>query len=326
MNNFQVVIDAGHGGDDIGCLLYNIPEKSMTLEISKYMYQKLKSMNISVSYVRVDDETISSQKRIQKIKEIYGDHKQVIVISNHMSNKEEYEIVYGLKNNPQLSYSIVSSLLQETKKVVCYSKRWGLKSNLDYYKIHREIANMQVLRIYHPYQQNRSYLDKGVDAIVSGICRFIGITDNTNWYEIAKGDTLWSVAKKFQLGVETLKELNGLSSNNLHVGDRLKVKTETKEICYTVSLGENLYQISQKFQVDIEDLMVYNHKKSNLVSVGETIYIPKKDNINHIVQKGENLYQIANQYRIEVEDLVCQNDLIGLQVKNGDVLKIEKTS
>jgi len=43
-------------------------------------------------------------------------------------------------------------------------------------------------------------------------------------YEVQKGDTLYSISKKFNVLVDDLKQKNNLSDNTLSVGQRLKVK------------------------------------------------------------------------------------------------------
>jgi membrane-bound lytic murein transglycosylase D len=43
------------------------------------------------------------------------------------------------------------------------------------------------------------------------------------FHVVSKGDTLFSVAKKYNLSIVELKELNHLYSENLYVGERLKV-------------------------------------------------------------------------------------------------------
>lgn len=48
--------------------------------------------------------------------------------------------------------------------------------------------------------------------------------DPTNLYEIQKGDTFYSVSKKFNLTVEELKQKNNLSDNTLSIGQKLIVK------------------------------------------------------------------------------------------------------
>jgi len=46
----------------------------------------------------------------------------------------------------------------------------------------------------------------------------------SNWYEIQKGDTFYSVSKKFNLTVEELKQKNNLTDNTLSIGQKLIVK------------------------------------------------------------------------------------------------------
>ncbi|MCP2028843.1 flagellum-specific peptidoglycan hydrolase FlgJ [Flavobacterium sp. HSC-32F16] len=45
-----------------------------------------------------------------------------------------------------------------------------------------------------------------------------------NSYEVQKGDTLYSISKKFNLLVEDLKQKNNLTDNAISIGQRLKVK------------------------------------------------------------------------------------------------------
>ncbi len=49
-------------------------------------------------------------------------------------------------------------------------------------------------------------------------------TSNGAYYEVQKGDTLYSISKKFNLLVAELKEKNNLSENTLAIGQRLIVK------------------------------------------------------------------------------------------------------
>ncbi len=319
--NYKIIIDASHGGDDIGNLLFNIPEKNVTLELSKYMYQKLQELNVPVTLIRNEDEMISPWNRMKKISEVYGDHKYVIVISNHVYTKKEYEIVYGLKHDAQLPNQVASHLMSNQEQVICHSKRLGFNAHLDYYPIHRNSANMQVLRISFPFVQNRGDLDKGVEQIVNAILEYIGGKKEQDVYQVTKGDTMWNVAKKFHMNVDELKWLNGFTDNLLRTGDKIKVKSESQNIQYVVGKGENLYQICKKFHLDIKELMEYNHKKSNLVQMGDILNIPKKS-IEHSVRQGENLYQIAGLYHTDVKKIMEKNRLNHSDIQVGDIITI----
>lgn len=48
--------------------------------------------------------------------------------------------------------------------------------------------------------------------------------DNRSLYEVQKGDTLYSISKKYNLLVNDLKQINNLSANTLSIGQKLKVK------------------------------------------------------------------------------------------------------
>jgi LysM repeat protein len=44
------------------------------------------------------------------------------------------------------------------------------------------------------------------------------------FYTVSKGDTLYSISKKYNVSVDELKQLNELASSNLQVGTKLRVK------------------------------------------------------------------------------------------------------
>jgi len=48
--------------------------------------------------------------------------------------------------------------------------------------------------------------------------------DEANLYEIQKGDTFYSVSRKFNLTVDELKQKNNLTDNTLSIGQKLIVK------------------------------------------------------------------------------------------------------
>ena len=62
--NKKVVIDAYRGGDDIGSSANGIIEKDYNLEISNYIYDRLKSLGIPVSITRNSDETLDMKNRV----------------------------------------------------------------------------------------------------------------------------------------------------------------------------------------------------------------------------------------------------------------------
>ena len=80
-----VVIDAGHGGVDGGASGNGIVEKNMTLDISKYMYDRFKELGVPVAMTRTTDVELDSSTRPKKVLDAFGSGKDVIVLSNHIN-------------------------------------------------------------------------------------------------------------------------------------------------------------------------------------------------------------------------------------------------
>ena len=43
-------------------------------------------------------------------------------------------------------------------------------------------------------------------------------------HKVRKGDTLYSISKKYDVSVDQLKKMNALASNDLRIGEKLRVK------------------------------------------------------------------------------------------------------
>ena len=50
------------------------------------------------------------------------------------------------------------------------------------------------------------------------------IPKDTDYYIVKKGDSLYSIAKRFNTTVVNLKSLNNLNSNLINVGQSIKIK------------------------------------------------------------------------------------------------------
>ena len=81
----SVVIDAGHGGADNGASGNGIIEKNLTLDISKYMYDRLKELGVPVKMTRTSDVDLDANARPKVVLDQYGNGKDVIVLSNHIN-------------------------------------------------------------------------------------------------------------------------------------------------------------------------------------------------------------------------------------------------
>lgn len=88
-NYFTVVIDAGHGGSDVGATRNNIYEKDITLKISKMVEENLKDKNVKVYMVRDRDKTVSLAERC----DFSNEKKPNLFVSIHVNSSTNEEII-----------------------------------------------------------------------------------------------------------------------------------------------------------------------------------------------------------------------------------------
>lgn len=96
-------------------------------------------------------------------------------------------------------------------------------------------------------------------------------------YVVKSGDTLWSIASKHNMTVDSLKKLNNLSSNLLSIGQKLlvdKTGDTTVKKTYTVKSGDSLYQIAKTNGTTVTDLINLNNLATTNLSIGQVLYLP----------------------------------------------------
>lgn len=98
-----------------------------------------------------------------------------------------------------------------------------------------------------------------------------GLSD-MNTYTVASGDTLYSIAKKFDISVDEIKQINNLSSNMLSIGQKLIIPKDV-ETTYVVKSGDTLYGIAKKFNLSVDELKKLNNLNSNMLSLGQILIV-----------------------------------------------------
>jgi LysM repeat protein len=92
-----------------------------------------------------------------------------------------------------------------------------------------------------------------------------------NIYEVKQGDYLWKIAHTYGTSVEDLKSMNGLQSDLIVVGQKLRVP-----IMYEVVRGDTLWRLSQKFTSTVQSIKTANGLTSDVIYAGQNIKIPPK--------------------------------------------------
>ena len=256
------------------------------------------------------------------------------------------EVIYALRNDNQLPDLILEELAKEGQNIrKAYQRRLPSDPSKDYYFMQRETAPVQSLTIEYGFldstgddvNQLKNDYPKFVDAVVRAVLKYVGepIGEATT-YTVESGDSLWSIAKKFNVTVEELRIANNLSNNLLQIGQKLKIPVEGEmlepndELVYFVAPGDSLYKIALAYNTTVDELVRYNNLKTTVLKVGQQILIPTNNmtqdmpNQNYItyqVMPGDSLYKIAQRYGTTVSAIRNLNNLksdalsIGMQLK-----------
>ena len=72
MNEYRIVVDAGHGGSDPGAVSGNLKEKDFNLKAANYMYERFKEMGIPVAITRDDDTSLTRAERLRIMTNTFG--------------------------------------------------------------------------------------------------------------------------------------------------------------------------------------------------------------------------------------------------------------
>lgn len=150
----------------------------------------------------------------------------------------------------------------------------------------------------------------------------------SNTYVVQKGDSLYSIARKLNTTVDELKRLNNLASNNLSIGQVLRIPSklviDDEENIYVVKSGDTLYKIAQNYNTTVDELKKINNLTTNTLSVDQLLKIPSpiSEPATYTVQKGDSLYSIANKFNTTVDKLKSLNNLSTNTLSIGQVLKL----
>ena len=95
-------------------------------------------------------------------------------------------------------------------------------------------------------------------------------------YVVQKGDSLSEIAARFNVGLNELKSINGLSSNIIHIGQELRLPggVDLRVTEHRIQSGETLSEIAQRYSVSLTNLRRANNLQNDHILVGQVLKIP----------------------------------------------------
>lgn len=91
-------------------------------------------------------------------------------------------------------------------------------------------------------------------------------------YVVKYGDSIFSIANKFRVTMDSIRIMNGLSSDSIVPGQDLLIPTDQ----YIVQPGDSLFSISQMAMVPVQTIQAYNGLHSSNLTVGMRLYLPPR--------------------------------------------------
>jgi LysM repeat protein len=110
-------------------------------------------------------------------------------------------------------------------------------------------------------------------------------------HKVAKGETLYSISKKYNVTEESIAALNPLAKNGLKEGQQLKIVERKKQVVsnnvsnslpgeafemYKVEKGETVYAITKKFGISADDFYLWNPEAKNGVKAEQMVRVGAK--------------------------------------------------
>ena len=170
-----IVVDAGHGGSDVGATRAGIYEKDITLDISKRVADLLTNKGYHVEMTRRKDDTVSLQDRVLFTEEKNAD----LFVSIHV-NSSVSEEPYGLETHyyTDESYTFAQEVHKSLAQKIDSKDRGLFKSK--FYVINNSIAPSILVEtgfISNTAERNSLVTDerkqKTAEAVVNGILNYI---------------------------------------------------------------------------------------------------------------------------------------------------------
>lgn len=183
-----------------------------------------------------------------------------------------------------IGLSPASVFAQSSHTVKSGDTLWGLSSKYN--------VSIDQIKNWNNLNNNLLYVGQKIVLNPSNSGSSNGSNNSSSLtYTVENGDTLWSIANKNNVSISDLKNWNGLRSDSIYVGQKLKFNgnqsnssnnnnssNSTSTSTYVVQKGDTLYSIAKKYKVSVADVKRWNNLNDTVISTGQKLSINGKTN------------------------------------------------
>lgn len=239
-------------------------------------------------------------------------------------------------------FSIVQTLVAQPDKFKKHTVQKGetITQIAQLYKV----TPYDIYRL-NPDAQNGIQLDSVLLIPTSAV---VATSTKMNTHEVQPKETLYGIAKQYNLSIETLEKLNPELKDGLKIGQIIQLssvkpsETETTQSkpkrgkIHEVLPKETLYSIAKQYDTSVEVLEMLNPEVKNGLTIGYPLLInlgdaPKnaaiianadKNYLNYEVKPKETVYSLTKLFRVNTAELIQLNPELKDGVQEGMILKV----
>ena len=176
--------------------------------------------------------------------------------------------------------------------------------------------------------------------------------DGKDYYShfVEQGQTLYSIAKAYNVDVEIIRQYNNIQGNKVISGQKIIIPKIDDQISseysnskvrngsdgqqektknyfeYQARTKESLFQIAIRYRVSVDEIYSLNPGIDDMVKMDQIVKIPASKNtgnyITHKVKSSQTINRLAKDYRITVEQIREINPYIAKNLEPGLVVRI----
>lgn len=336
-----IVIDPGHTGGYNQGICYGYYEGNAMLTLAKYLGDKLTYMGADVRYTRTtntQNPSLAERGGMAVNADLFISlHSDASDNANARGVTSYYSV--RLPDTEPFATDIGTAAAnvmgnQFRGSLSMYSTTYPPQ---DYFGVLRAAVAAgakNAFLIEHGFHTNQTdclllsddaVLRQIADAEAAVIAQHLGlrlVTECLLNYTVQSGDTLYEIARKFNITWQSIAAANNIASPYLISPGRqlaIPISSETAMSCrlvYTVKPGDSLYSIARKYGVTWEAIAAANNITSPYtIAVGRQLTVPLPAGSQtscqfiYTVQFGDSLYSIAQKYGVAWEAIASINEI-----------------